>query len=124
MSSWKETELHHRDAVNQELVAGQKVEIGERARNKDIRGEIGEFVGYTHAWVEIDNEDEHVFITDLEIGSKHPQRLKRGDIISVRWGSSKTRLRGKSGRFDIYTDTIVDIDGFLHRPVVGSLKPL
>lgn len=104
------------------MVAGQKVEIGERARNKDIRGEIGEFVGYTHAWVEIDNEDEHVFITDLEIGSKHPQRLKRGDIISVRWGSSKTRLRGKSGRFDIYADSIVDIDGFLHTVLASSLE--
>lgn len=73
--------------------------------------------------MEIDNEDEHVFITDLEIGSKHPQRLKRGDRISVRLGSRK-KFRGKAGRFDRYADTIVDIDGFLHRLVVGSLKPL
>ena len=122
--SWKgDTELHHKDAVNQELVAGQKVEIGERAVNKDIRGEIGEFVGYTEAYVEIDNREEHIRITDLEIGTKHPQRLKRGDRISVRPGSLK-KVRGKSGRFDRYADTIVDIDGFLHRPVVGSLKPL
>ena len=116
--------MHHKDAVNQELVAGQKVEIGNGATNKDIRGEIGEFVGYTHAFVEIDNRQEFLFVTDLEIGTKHPQRLKRGDRISVRWNSPKKKFRGKSGRFDRYADTIVDIDGFLHRLVVGSLKPV
>ena len=93
------------------------------ATNKDIRGEFGEFVGYTHAYVEIDNREVFLFVTDLEIGTKHPQRLKRGDRISVRLGSRK-KVRGKSGRFDRYADTIVDIDGFLHRLVVGSLKPL
>ena len=120
----KETELHHRDAVNQELEAGQRVRIRETAKNPDIHGEIGEFVGYTHAFVEIDNRQEFLFVTDLEIGTKHPQRLKRGDRISVRWNSPKKKFRGKPARFYLYADTIVDIGGFLHRLVVGSLKPV
>ena len=114
--------MHHVDAVNQELVAGQKVEITKKARNKDFRERVGKFVGYIVAYVEIDSRTEVLALTHLEVGSKHPQRLKRGDRISVRWGSTKTRLRGKSGRFDIYADSIVDIDGFLHTVLASSLE--
>ena len=113
--------MHHKDAVNQNLRAGQEVEVTNKARNKDICGETGKFVGYTHAWVVIDDEDHHISITDLEIGGKHPQRLRRGDGIRVRQGSKKKEIPGKCGKFDIYADSIVDIRGFLHSVVASSL---
>ena len=124
INSGKETELHHIDAVNQGLVAGQRVETTKKVRNKDFQERSGKFVGYVVAYVEIDGKEEVLALTHLEVGAKHPQGLKRGDRISVRWNSPKKKIRGKSGRFDRYADTIVDIGGFLHRPVVGSLKPV
>lgn len=108
--------------MNQNLTAGQEVEVTNKARNSDIHGEMGIFVGYTHAWVVIDNKDHYVAITDLEIKPKHPQGLKRGDRITVRQGSQKKGIPGKSGKFDIYADSIVDIRGFLYRVVASSLE--
>ena len=114
--------MHHRDAVNQNLTAGQEVVVTNKAKNNDIHEETGKFVGYTHAWIVIDDKDHHIAITDLEIGVKHPQRLKRGDGITVRQGSKKKEIPGKSGKFDIYADSIVDICGFLYRVVASSLE--
>ncbi len=115
--------MHHIDAVNQNLRAGQRVRVNERANNEDIRGEVGKIVGYIEGIVEIEGEEYpgSVLITALEIGDRHPQRLTRGNSISVKQNRGPLAIRGKSGKFDRYSDVIVDIDGFLHQIVVTSL---
>ena len=115
--------MHHIDAVNQNLRAGQEVEVTNKARNTDIREEVGKVVGYIEGIVEIEGEEypDSIAITALEIGDKHPQRLTRGDSISVKQRRGPRAIRGKSGKFDRYSDVIVDIGGFLHPIVVTSL---
>ena len=118
--------MHHKDPVNQNLRAGQEVEVTNKARNSDIRGEVGKVVGYIKAIVEIEGEEYYpaIDITALEIGDKHPQRLTRGDSISVKQNRGPLAIRGKSGKFDRYSDVIINIDDFLHQVVVTSLDLL
>ena len=109
--SWKETELHHEDAVNQELVAGQSVEITQRAVNQDIRGEIGEFVGYTDVLVEIDGEIRHVVTNSLDEVVRDSQSLRHGDEVRTNQRPKKEENRGRTGRFVEYIRVVVNIDG-------------
>ena len=122
INSDKDTELHHRNAVNQNLRAGQRVRITPNAKNKDVHWEIGEFVKYTDVYVDIDGEEHWTSVNSLEVGAKDPQRLERGDKIEVKDNLGKKVARGKTGRFDRYADVRVDIDGSYHRFVVNSVE--
>ena len=122
INSDKETELHHKDAVNQNLRAGQKVRITDNAKNKDIHWEIGEFVKYTHVYVCIDRNCHFISINSVEAGAKDPQMLKRGDDISIAHTCGKAEIKGRTGKFDRYADVRVDIDRSYHRVVVNSVE--
>lgn len=113
--------MHHKDAVNQNLRAGQSVRVNERAQNEDAHGETGEFVMYTHVYVQVGSCNCFTSLSSLETGGKDPQRLKRGDEISVKENRGTKAIRGKSGKFDRYADVRVEIDGIYHRFVVTSV---
>ena len=114
--------MNHRNAVNQKLRPGQKVRITANAKNKDVHGRIGEFVKYTDAYVDIDGEEHWTSVRSLEVGGKDPQRMERGDPIKVKDNRGKKVIRGKTGRFDMYADVRVEIDGSYHRFVVNSIE--
>ena len=113
--------MHHKDAVNQNLRAGQKVRVNKGARNKSVHGKCGEFVKYTDVYVCIDGKEHWTSVKSLITGGKDPQRLKRGDEISIEKNRGKTAIRGESGKFDRYADTRVRIGDKCHRFVVTSV---
>ena len=122
MSSWKETELHHRNAVNQNLRAGQRVRVTDNATNEDIHWKEGEFVRYIFVDVEVDGCYHFLSINSVEAGGKDMQRLERGDRIRVKDKCKKPEIRGKTGRLDRYKDLLVKVDGRNHRVVINSLE--
>ena len=115
--------MHHKDAVNQNLRAGQRVKVNERAFDEKAHGKDGEFVKYTDVYVCIDGKEHWTSLASLITGGKDPQRLKRGDEIRIEENRGKTVIRGKSGKFDRYADTRVQLDcgGKPRRFVVTSL---
>ena len=111
INSDKDTELHHRDVVNQNLRAGQQVRIGNGAKREYIRGEVGEFVKYTDILVEIGGVNYQVVTNSLEMPDKDTQRLKPGDEVTVGQGTNKPHIRWRRGKFVQYVRTVVNIDG-------------
>ena len=114
-------ELHHKVAVNQNLRAGQEVRVNNRALDENAHGKCGEFVKYTDVYVCIDGKEHWTSVNSLITGGKDPQRLKRGDEISIEENRGKTEIRGESGKFDRYADTRVRIGGKGRRFVVTSV---
>ena len=111
INSDKDTELHHKDAVNQNLRAGQQVRIGNGAKEEYIRGEVGEFVKYTDVFVEIDGEIRHVVTNSLDEVVRDSQSLRHGDEVRTNQRPRKEENRGRTGRFVEYIRVVVNIDG-------------
>ena len=106
--------MHHRDAVNENLRAGQKVRITDNAKNKDIHWEIGEFVKYTDVLVEIGGKTYGVVTNSLDEVVKDSQNLRHGDDVRVNAGAKKKEIHGRTGKFVEYTRVAVNIDGAEH----------
>ena len=111
INSDKDTELHHRNAVNQNLRAGQQVRIGNSAKREYIRGEIGEFVKYTDVLVEVGGTIRHVVTNSLDEVVRDSQSLRHGDEVRTNQRPRKEENRGRTGRFVEYIRVVVNIDG-------------
>ena len=116
--------MHHRDAVNQNLRAGQQVRIGNSAKREYIRGEVGEFVKYTDVLVEIDGEIRHVVTNSLDEVVRDSQSLRHGDEVRTNQRPKKEENRGRTGRFVEYIRVVVDIDGAEYGVHPNSVYPV
>ena len=124
INSDKDTELHHRNAVNQNLRAGQQLRIGNSAKKEYIRGEIGEFVKYTDVLVEIDGEIRHVVTNSLDEVVRDLQSLRHGDEVRTNQRPRKEENRGRTGRFVEYIRVVVNIDGAEYGVHPNSVYPV
>lgn len=97
--------------MSRNLIAGEQVRIGNRAKREYIRGEIGEFVKYTDVLVEIGGVKYQVVTNSLEMPDKDTQRLKPGDEVTVGQGTNKPDIRWRTGKFVEYVRAVVNIDG-------------
>jgi len=124
INSDKDTELHHIDAVNQNLRAGQQVRIGNGAKREYIRGEIGEFVKYTDVLVEVGGTIRHVVTNSLDEVVRDSQSLRHGDEVRTNQRPRKEENRGRTGRFVEYIRVVVNIDGAEHGVHPKSVDPV